>query len=95
MISKKIRDSARGEDCSLRMVGICNFNNETTILAHLPCGMKGMGMKSPDNMAVYACSCCHDVLDGRRQGAIDWRDVVRALAETQAKLMQKGLMILK
>lgn len=95
MISKKIRMSARDEDCSLRMVGICNFNSQTTILAHLPCGMKGTGMKSPDNMAVYACSNCHDVLDGRAKGEIDWRDVLRALAETQSKLIAKGLLTIK
>lgn len=95
MKSKKIRESARDEDCSLRMVGICNFNNQTTILAHLPCGMKGTGLKAPDNMAVYACSNCHDVLDSRAKGEVDWRDVLRALAETQRKLIEKGLMVLK
>lgn len=95
IVSKKIRDSARGEDCSLRMIGVCNFNSETTVLAHLPCGMKGVGMKSPDIMAVYACSSCHDVLDGRGKGDIDWRDILRALAETQCKFFEKGLLTIK
>lgn len=95
MISKKIRASARDEDCALRMIGTCSFDPATTVLAHLPCGQKGMGMKSPDNMAVYACSRCHDVLDGRAKGEIDWLDVLRALAETQSTLISKGLMILK
>lgn len=95
MISKKIRNSAQGEDCSLRMIGVCNFNNETTILAHLPCGMKGVGLKAADTMAVYSCSSCHDVLDGRARGEVDWRDVLRALAETQSKLISKGLLVVK
>jgi len=31
----KIRASAKGEDCQVRVEGVCNFNPETTILAHL------------------------------------------------------------
>lgn len=94
--SKKLRESARGRDCTLRIPGVCNFNPETTVLCHLPCGQKGMGMKSPDNMAIMACSNCHDRLDGRGNGdVIDWRDVLRALAETQAYWIEKGLMTLK
>ena len=45
VISQKLRDSARGQDCTLRLPGICNFDSATTVLAHLPCGQKGMGMK--------------------------------------------------
>lgn len=92
--SKKLRDSARGQECTLRIPGVCNFNPETTVLAHLACGQKGMGLKSPDNMAVFACSC-HDLLDGRRQGELDQRDVLRALGETQAIWISQGLMTIK
>ncbi len=93
--SKKLRDSARGQECTLRIPGVCNFNPETTVLAHLACGQKGMGLKSPDKMAVFACSCCHDLLDGRRQGELDQRDVIRALGETQAIWISQGLMTIK
>lgn len=93
--SKKLRASARGQDCTLRLPGVCNGNPETTVLAHLPCGKKGMGMKSPDNMACFACSSCHDLLDGRAKGEIDWRDVLRALAETQSYWLREGLMTIK
>ncbi len=94
--SNKLRASARGRDCSLRIPGVCNFNAETTVLAHLPCGHKGMGMKSPDNMAVFACSNCHDRLDRRSGGEdIDWRDVLRALAETQQIWIAEGLISIK
>lgn len=90
--SKKLRDAARGKDCTLRIPGVCNFNSDTTVLAHVPCGMKGMGMKSPDNMAVNACSSCHDVLDGRSKShEVDGWDVVRALAETQMQWIEAGL----
>lgn len=93
--SKKIRAAARGQDCTVRLVGICNFNPETTVLAHLPCGQRGTGIKSPDNIAVFACSACHDAIDGRIKSEIDWRDMLRALAETQLSLIEKGIMVIK
>ncbi|MBC7213069.1 MAG: DUF1364 family protein, partial [Pseudomonas sp.] len=30
VVSKKVRESARGQDCTVRIPGICNFNPETT-----------------------------------------------------------------
>ncbi len=53
VVSKKVRESARGQDCTVRLIGICNFNPETTVLAHLPCGQKGMGMKGFDTVAIH------------------------------------------
>ncbi|MGJ8524072.1 putative nuclease YbcO [Carnimonas sp. R-84981] len=95
IISKALRNSARGKNCTLRLPG-CNHNPETTVLAHLPTGMGGMGMKSPDNLAVYACCSCHDRLDSRTKDAeIDWRDITRALAETQQQWIEEGLMKIK
>lgn len=64
-----IRKAARGEDCTLRIPGVCNFDPDTTVLCHdnrLSSG-KGMGLKAPDTAAAFGCSACHDVLDGRRQ----------------------------
>lgn len=96
VISKAIRDSARDQDCTLRLPGICNFDTATTVLAHVPCGHSGVGMKGPDVIAVYACSDCHDALDERtRTASIDGWDVIRALAETQLRLIQKGLIKVK
>jgi len=99
VVSQKLRDSARGKGCTLRLVGVCNHDPETTVLAHLPCGQKGMGMKGFDVIAVYACSSCHDVIDGRAKYVemidIDARDLLRALAETQADWIQSRLMTIK
>lgn len=61
--SKKLRDSARNQDCMVRIPGICNFNPETTVLAHVAKG--GMGQKGNDYHATFACSNCHDEIDGR------------------------------
>ena len=95
VVSKPLRDSAKGEDCTLRLPGVCNQNPETTVLAHVPCGQRGMGMKGPDMIAVYACSACHDALDGRSRWGADAGDVIRAIAETQMKFLEKGLMTIK
>lgn len=96
VVSKKIRNAARGQSCTLRL-SECNFNSETTVLAHLPNGFKGMGMKGLDTVAVFSCSSCHDHLDSRRGNAspIDWRDITRALAETHAILIDAGIVEVK
>lgn len=69
MKSKRLRASARGRECTLKIVGICNYNPETTVLAHLPHHTSGTGKKATDLSCAYACSACHDVIDGRRSTA--------------------------
>jgi len=91
----KIRKSAKGEDCSLRIPSVCNFNTETTVLAHLNTKFKGVALKSPDIFAVYACSNCHDALDNRSNNKIETRWIMDALFETQKKLIDKGLITIK
>lgn len=60
-----IRASARGEDCTLRISGVCNYNPETTVWAHSNQSKhgKGIGLKAADEYGCYACSCCHAFLD--------------------------------
>jgi hypothetical protein len=61
-----LRKEARGRDCQVRIPGVCNFNAETSVLAHARlAGLTGTGMKAPDVMAAIACSACHDEIDGR------------------------------
>lgn len=94
-----IRRAARGEDCLVMIPGVCNRNPETTVLAHsnrLADG-KGMGLKAPDTAAAFACSCCHDVLDGRRplpanltREQLD-RGFDAAVVRTHARLREKGI----
>jgi len=61
--SKKLRESARGRDCMVRLPGICNRNPETVVLAHLNGG--GAGTKHSDLMGAFTCSACHDEIDRR------------------------------
>lgn len=95
-----IRRSARGQQCELRIAGVCNGDPDTTVLCHsnaLADG-KGLGLKAPDTAACYGCSACHDVLDGRAPRP-DWltRDMLLALFSvarvmTHKILREKGLM---
>lgn len=88
--SKKIRASAKGKDCTVRMIGVCNFNPETTVLAHIG-SFGGRGMKCGDNMAVYACSACHAAI-GDHPSPETAVDLIRALEETQQQLIAEGLL---
>lgn len=64
----KLTKSARGRECQVRLPGICNFDPETTVLAHLNGG--GGGTKHPDMIGAFACNACHDEID-RRTRRID------------------------
>jgi hypothetical protein len=93
----KITKSAKGEDCLVRIPGVCNHNPETTIFAHI--GGGGMGIKSGDSEGAYCCSRCHDVLDGRVKSDYT-RDEIelwhhQGAMRTRYMLTAKGLMILK
>lgn len=61
-----LRKFAKGKPCQVRIPGVCNFDAETTVLAHIRRGgVGGLGKKPPDLCGVHACSSCHDVIDGR------------------------------
>ena len=96
-VSKKIRNSARGEDCSLRISPMCN-DGETVVLCHIGKN-RGIGIKCSDYFAIYACNHCHDILDGRTtESEPDYNieeEKLRALEETQGKLFNKGLLVIK
>ena len=99
MKSKKIRESARGEDCQVRIPGTCNFNPETTILAHVGIG-GGMGSKASDIEASYCCSSCHDLIDGRVNNAVHMKTQIKLMAyegaqRTRQILVSKNLIKLK
>ncbi|CQH06491.1 TPA: DUF1364 domain-containing protein [Yersinia enterocolitica] len=93
--SKALRDSARGQCCTLQIPGICNGNPETTVLCHLPSSTHGMGYKSDDCWAVFGCNCCHDAIDGRVP--YEWmageRDelLLQAIHDTQKIWINEGL----
>lgn len=64
--SVNFRKEARGRDCQLRIPGVCNFNPETTVLAHYRMsGSCGTGIKPDDAQGAFSCSSCHDAVDSR------------------------------
>lgn len=62
----KLRKAAQGRACMVRIPYICNGDPATTVLAHFRMsGYAGMGLKPPDHFGAFACSSCHDAIDGR------------------------------
>jgi len=89
----KITKSARGEDCQIRIPGVCNFNPETTVYCHV--GGGGMGMKASDLHGAYGCSSCHSVLDGHSKDRYPKEELklyhYDGMVRTQLILLEKGL----
>jgi len=69
--SKILKDSARLMDCTLNIAGVCNYNPETVVLAHLNFDGGKMGGKSPEHSACFACSACHSYLDQNKLSDTD------------------------
>jgi hypothetical protein len=92
-----LRKEAKGRGCMVRLPSICNFNSETVVLAHIRlAGISGMGMKSPDLIGAWACSACHDEIDGRTHKSGMTHDELRlahfeGMARTIAQLEKEGL----
>lgn len=91
-----LRKLAKGQECQVRIPGACNFNNETTVLAHAPIkGIHGMGMKCPDLIGAWCCSNCHDVIDGRRTIDFTKEEIANfkfeGVIRTQMELMKMGV----
>lgn len=98
--SKKLRDSAEGQKCTLRIAsmifGMRCAGPETTVLCHLPVGGKGMGTKTTDLSAVFGCRTCHDLLDSHDHRITKDPEfairLITAITETQAVWLEEGLL---
>ncbi len=94
--SKILRDSARGQCCTVRLGGICSSDPETTVLAHL--GGAGMGIKKSDLHGAFACHKCHDEID-RRTRILDFDYVElafrQAVERTQNYWLENGFITIK
>lgn len=69
MKTSKLRKSAKGKACQVRIPGVCRNETETVCLAHL--GGAGWALKSLDIHGAYCCQRCHDVIDGRTKSWFD------------------------
>jgi len=93
-MSSKIRESARGEACQMRLP-CCKPSpeGETTVYAHLNGG--GMGAKVNDIHGFYACFECHVAYDQNLHGydiELVKSMALAAVIKTQKILLEKGLM---
>lgn len=72
-----LRRFARDKPCMVRLPDICNGDPATTVLAHFRLiGSSGIGLRSSDLCASWACSACHDAIDRRAHMDLE-RDYVR------------------
>lgn len=96
----KITESARGEECQVRLPFICSHDPSQTVLSHAngSAAGKGVGMKAPDYLGAYSCAPCHDCYERRIKPPPGWThdDVKIAFAEgvfrTQILMEKKGLL---
>lgn len=94
VVVQAIRDSARGEACTLRTY-LCNYNDDTTVFCHGPrLDTAGMGQKVDDYWGAYGCSGCHTAMDEHKvedlaSWVLFW---LKAIQRTQRRLYEKGIM---
>ena len=94
----KLLKAAKGQECTVQVPGVCIGGTETTVAAHSPFGEdgKGMGQKADDCFIAFACSACHDWLDGRgKKITSDYdRDAYfnRGVKRTLRNLLERGIL---
>lgn len=59
----KLTRHARMQPCTVRLP-CCNGETDTTVFCHAPSVNRG-GMRDENWWGAFACSSCHDLLDGR------------------------------
>lgn len=92
-----LRKLARGKNCMVRIPRVCNFNDETTVLAHIKlAGFAGIAQKMPDFMGSWCCSSCHDVIDGRVKSDYTQDEIkimkYEGMIRTQCEILKMGAM---
>jgi len=74
-----LRDYARGQECQIRIPGVCCGDDSTVVLCHLRmAGITGTGMKAPDELGAWGCHTCHAETD-RRTRIISDEDAVQLM----------------
>lgn len=99
--SKKIRDSARGQDCTMEIDGVCSYDPATVVFCHSNDSSfgKGVALKNPDWAGFYGCYKCHQVYDGHVATDLTKEDLDfyfnNAFTQTMEILFQKGIIVVK
>jgi len=97
VISLAIRKASAGQDCTLRIPGVCREDSAYTVGAHLRIfNIAGLGQKPDDLFIVDACDRCHDALDRRgRATGITMEGILMAFIFTLRRRRAAGLITLK
>lgn len=97
--SKKIREAARDEECTLNIAGVCSYNSSTVVLTHLPDESHGMSRKADDISACFGCSDCHKVIDRQVINKVFEEDrewyLRRAMVRTWRRLIEMQIVSIK
>ena len=91
----KIMNAAKGENCTLAIAGVCNYDSETVVACHLPDGTGGSNkLTGPLNIA-FGCEQCHAQIDRRTSSILSGEDrefyMRRGNQRTINRLIEKGL----
>ena len=90
--------AARGQECQVRIDGVCNNNPETVVAAHSNQYIHGKGgaLKAHDIFVAWACSECHRELDQGQmsydQKAHYWQ---RGFERTLLEALEQGILKVK
>lgn len=72
----KITQSANGQDCQIRIIGVCTNRNVVWCHAIGLASGKGISKKSPDILGAYGCESCHDAYDRRvKPSGMDYAEI--------------------
>lgn len=98
--SKAIRRAAKGESCTVQIVGVCTGDTRTSVLAHFPDESHGLSRKSDDVSAGISCLACHRVIDGVDpwpESELEYREwyLRRAMIRTWRRLIALGVVEVK
>jgi hypothetical protein len=95
VVSSKLRRSARGQNCTFQIVGICNHDPETVVLCHIRDDATAKSTKANDWSAAFGCVECHTAIDQHRLSREDELFYsLRAMQRTQAYWISKGLVVI-
>jgi len=97
--SPSLLKAARGQECMLRIDGICNDNPETVVAAHSNQYIHGKGgaLKAHDIFSAWACSDCHREIDQGKSLSYEEKNHLwqRGFERTLISLLEQGILKVK
>lgn len=97
--SRKLLDLAHGQECTIRIPGVCTNDPQTVVAAHSNWYEHGKGgaMKAHDCFTAWACAACHREIDQGKDLSYEekksyWQ---RGFEQTLLALFERGLVRVK